>query len=50
MTPKEKYLICFNCENLENRKCKLCGCNMVIKVIVPFAKCPINKWSEINEN
>lgn len=46
MDYKQKYLICNSCKNLENKICKLCGCYMPIKVAIPFATCPINKWRE----
>ena len=51
MTPEEKLKICQSCEflNTEGLKmfrdfCNKCGCYMPIKVHVPIAHCPINKW------
>jgi hypothetical protein len=46
MTSKEKYLICFKCDQLKNRICQKCNCFMPVKVLIPFAKCPENKWNK----
>ena len=41
-----KMKICVVCENYneQHKTCKLCGCYMPAKTIVPFAKCPADKW------
>ncbi len=36
--------ICLSCENYDNGKCKLCGCNLDLKILTETAHCPINKW------
>ena len=38
--------VCHVCEhfNVEQTTCKVCGCNMVIKVRWAEQKCPVNKW------
>lgn len=40
----ERYNICFSCDNLDNDKCKLCGCNMSKKVYSMDSKCKEGKW------
>jgi len=43
-----KMKICIQCENFNQatKQCKLCGCFMPAKVLVPFMKCPADppKW------
>lgn len=39
-----RFEICQSCENLNNDKCKICGCWMPLKARIPFTKCPLNKW------
>lgn len=43
-----KLKICLQCENFNKttKQCKLCGCFMPAKVLVPMLKCPDNppKW------
>lgn len=38
--------ICKECEHLSERfmKCKICGCFLKLKVFVPNATCPIERW------
>jgi hypothetical protein len=36
--------ICKGCPEYTGLTCKKCGCVMAVKVYVPEAKCPINKW------
>ncbi len=40
---------CKECEHLsqETFRCKLCGCNMEMKVKLSAAHCPINKWHKV---
>ena len=42
----QRYNICSSCENLDKEKfkCNKCGCNLNIKIRVPFFHCPIMKW------
>jgi len=45
LTAKSKYDLCKQCDYLNEFKfCKQCGCFMPLKVFVPGATCPINKW------
>jgi hypothetical protein len=41
-----KMKSCIVCENYtpQNKACKLCGCYMPAKTLLPFAKCPAGKW------
>jgi hypothetical protein len=41
-----RYELCTRCENFnkENSKCKLCGCYMKVKVMLPNAACPQKYW------
>jgi len=44
----KKMKICIECENFvaSTKQCKLCGCFMPAKVLVPMMRCPANpsKW------
>jgi hypothetical protein len=42
----ERLTVCAGCEQLRRPiyQCKLCGCFMRLKVLVPAAKCPAGKW------
>tara|TARA_B110000503_G_C7123240_1_gene403440 strand:- start:1642 stop:1815 length:174 start_codon:yes stop_codon:yes gene_type:complete len=46
MTAKERYEICKACDafNKNTKECRECGCFMPLKVVLPFIKCPLNKW------
>ena len=46
---KERYNICKTCEAFNNqvKVCAECYCFMPAKVILKFAKCPIDKWSQV---
>jgi hypothetical protein len=43
-----KMKICIQCENFNKttKQCKLCGCFMPAKVLIPAMKCPADppKW------
>lgn len=40
--------ICKICEYFtEFNRCSVCGCFMDLKVLIPTADCPKNKWVEI---
>ena len=49
MTSDEKYKICQECEYFKSttKQCKICGCFMPLKTLLPGMKCPHNppKWS-----
>jgi hypothetical protein len=44
--------ICNSCDHLKKyvgvRMCGKCGCSIWGKTMIPFAKCPIGKWTEEN--
>lgn len=46
LASNEKFKICESCEHFREsiKQCKKCGCFMPLKVNVPGAKCPVNKW------
>lgn len=37
---------CKSCEfyKYETKQCSKCGCFMFIKIFLPQASCPVNKW------
>lgn len=40
-----KLEICKKCDELgELDKCKVCGCFMQMKTLMPFTTCPLGKW------
>lgn len=42
---EERMNICRSCEHLVSfDRCKLCGCFMQYKTMIPGVRCPINKW------
>jgi hypothetical protein len=42
---KIRLEVCRTCEKLINdSRCSHCGCFMKVKVLVPLATCPENKW------
>lgn len=45
----ERNAICSRCSFLVSaeNKCKLCGCNLSVKVRFAASKCPISNWPEI---
>ena len=47
---QNRYDICKSCEhfNMEMKICNQCGCFMKIKVKMPGAFCPVNKWFKQN--
>lgn len=42
----ERLGVCSTCENINKQDltCKICGCNMKIKTLIPIFHCPDNKW------
>ena len=48
MTSAEKFAICEKCEHFKQstKQCKLCGCFMPLKTLLPGMYCPDNppKW------
>jgi hypothetical protein len=49
---KERLEICKKCEFYveSTTQCSKCGCFMKIKTLLPFSKCPIDKWGKDKEN
>ena len=49
---KQRMDTCKSCEHYqpEPQKCGKCGCFMPAKVLVPFVKCPEDKWKSVNDN
>jgi len=45
-TANQRLNTCKACEHLQKEKmrCEFCGCFMRLKVMMPTAKCPKNKW------
>jgi hypothetical protein len=43
---KERLEICSLCEHYDavGIRCKLCGCNLLMKTILEYEHCPISKW------
>lgn len=40
-----KLEICKQCDELgELDKCRICGCFMQMKTVMPFTTCPLGKW------
>ncbi len=35
---------CLMCHELNDRKCKVCGCFVVMKATIESQKCPIGRW------
>ena len=44
---EERLEHCRACEHFieGSSQCKLCGCFMDYKTLLPFSSCPINKWT-----
>lgn len=42
--------VCKACEHYDKKwkKCGQCGCFMEFKSLLPSAKCPLDKWKNIN--
>lgn len=49
---KQRREICNSCEHLKifvgAKTCGKCGCSVWGKTLIPFAKCPIDKWGPKN--
>jgi len=48
ITVTMRFYHCSRCEFFNKKKsiCTQCGCYMKAKALLPFAKCPLNKWDE----
>jgi hypothetical protein len=51
-TPKERLLICSDCDHLfqPTYTCKKCGCFMKVKVQLRKSECPIGLWGKIDSS
>jgi len=51
-SPKERYNICKSCDRLNKltKICKECGCFMPAKTKLKGKLCPLNKWSNCDNN
>ncbi|MGD1873255.1 MAG: DUF6171 family protein [Mastigocoleus sp.] len=45
-TVESRLEICANCEqfNNEEKRCRVCGCFMMVKANLKVAECPESKW------
>jgi hypothetical protein len=48
---EQRMAICNGCEHLGPiiKVCKLCGCFMPAKTLLPFAECPVGKWGKLEK-
>lgn len=49
MTVEERKSVCCACAAKIGNVCKECGCWLPIKVRMPSAECPLNKWKDNND-
>lgn len=42
----KRFTICEECDKYSSYFCKECNCFMPAKVLIPGAKCPLNKWEK----
>lgn len=41
---KQRWEKCKKCEYLKNRRCKICGCFLDVKIKFQAMRCPKGKW------
>lgn len=41
---EQRLIICDACDNRNNNRCELCGCNLAAKTLIKESECPIKKW------
>lgn len=43
---QERLEVCKSCDRFdeENSRCNECGCFMKYKTLLPWSKCPLDKW------
>lgn len=48
---KKRITICQSCEHydIEQHRCKKCGCGLRMKAKISLESCPIGAWTENNE-
>lgn len=50
MTPAKRLKICESCPELRPlKRCGQCGCFMVIKTRLKYARCPLGKWDAVEQ-
>lgn len=45
---KERMIVCLKCDSYEPtfKKCKECGCFLILKAAMKTTQCPLDKWKE----
>lgn len=41
---KNRLNACYSCDAFKDEKCTHCGCYMKAKAVLPFTKCPEDRW------
>lgn len=51
-TANERLEICKTCDQFDSEltKCKVCGCFMMVKTMIPRTRCPLDKWGAVKTN
>ena len=50
---EHRYNLCQACPEFDkdgfmgHGKCNLCGCNLRVKTVFPYEKCPVDKWGKV---
>ncbi len=44
---RARLRICQSCEHWSGSTCRICGCHQVVKLHLPFERCPIGKWEAV---
>lgn len=46
---EQRLNVCRQCEhfNKDSSQCKVCGCFMDYKTLIPGMKCPLDKWEKV---
>jgi hypothetical protein len=47
LSSSDKYYLCTLCENFREstKTCKICGCFMPLKTLIPIFDCPQGRWT-----
>lgn len=47
----KRLQICKECDKFDpsNSQCKVCGCFMNYKTLLPYVSCPLDKWKEVED-
>lgn len=48
---KERMLVCLACPSYQAslKRCKECGCFLILKAALKTTNCPLNKWKDNDE-